>query len=365
MPPPQPPVRQMIREAVEALGSPTTNVAVRDWVLGHYPGTDPGTFGHQIRFCSVNQPSRIHQGTNQNPRAATDPRFDFLFTPAPGHIEWYRPERHGVWSIERDDDGNLAICCDGGELIYTSTRGERKLLPRKTPKALPRVTPVTQAQIDAANALHHRLPKWAATDRAFERLGRHFGWDHESCILKAAAINDLYSTRVYAIWRMAEHLMNVMAKPAEDPAELVELIASLPDDDGTVPRQHWSFASKIGHFFVDGDRFPIYDSFCRDMIAWHLGRGGCIADATNPYRAFIANLERLREASGLSVTLRDLDRYLWLTGQYREWLDRGGEATLNGELRSLFEDDDREVQRLLGELWPERQQTIGTGPSGM
>lgn len=354
-----PPVRQMIREAVEALGSPTTNVAVRDWIESRYPGTVRGTIQCHFIICCVNQPSRVKYPQNQQPRMATDPRYDFLFSQGRGQLEWYRPERHGLWSIEQDDDGCFAICCDGGELIYTSSRGERRSSARKTPKALSRLTPVTQAQIDAANTLHHRLPKWAATDRAFERLGRHFGWDHEGCILKAAAINDLYSTRVYAIWRMAEHLMNVMAKPAEDPAELVERIASLPEEDGSVPRQHWSFASKIGHFFVDGDRFPIYDSFCRDMIAWHLGRGGCTADAGNPYRAFIANLERLRETSGLRATLRDLDRYLWLTGQYREWLDKGGEATLNSELRSLFANEDPEVQRLLGELWPGRKKTTG------
>jgi len=104
---------------------------------------------------------------------------------------------------------------------------------------------VTQQQIDAAKILHHRLPKWAATDRAFERLGHHFGWDRESCILKAAAINDLYSTRVYAIWRMAEHLMDVMVAPPDDPAALVEAIANLPEDDGAVPRKHWSFATAV------------------------------------------------------------------------------------------------------------------------
>jgi hypothetical protein len=350
-----PPVRQMVRETVEALGSPTTNVAVREWVEAQYPGTNRGTIQCQITICTVNQPSRIHYPEGRWARDCDDPRYDFLYRPARGELEWYRPAKHGGWTIEQDDEGGFAICCDGGPLIYPAARESSTAAPQEKPASPSRITHVTQDQIDAANALHHRLPKWAATDRAFERLGRHFAWDRESCILKAAAINDLYSTRVYAIWRMAEHLMNVMAAPPNDPAELVERIASLPEDDGSVPRQHWSFASKIGHFFVDGDRFPIYDSFCRVMIAYHLGRGGCAIDACNPYRAFITNLERLREASGLTATLRGLDRYLWLTGQYREWLEKGGEATLNSELRSLFEDDNDEVQRLLGQLWPERE----------
>jgi len=77
--------------------------------------------------------------------------------------------------------------------------------------------------------------------------------------------------------------------------------------------QPWSFASKIRHFFVNGDRYPIYDSFCRDMILYHLGRNLYPMNTDNPYRSFTENLDRLRELSGLSVTLRELDRYLWLT----------------------------------------------------
>jgi len=87
------------------------------------------------------------------------------------------------------------------------------------------------------------------------------------------------------------------------------------------------------------------------MILYHLGRNLYPMNTDNPYRSFTENLDRLRELSGLSVTLRELDRYLWLTGQYREWLKKGDKAQLNSELRSLFEDQDTEVKRLLGILW--------------
>jgi hypothetical protein len=38
---PRPYVWQMIREAVNALGGATTNVAGRDWIQEHYTGTQP------------------------------------------------------------------------------------------------------------------------------------------------------------------------------------------------------------------------------------------------------------------------------------------------------------------------------------
>ncbi|MGD9496484.1 MAG: hypothetical protein AB7Y46_09245 [Armatimonadota bacterium] len=108
----------MIREAVEELGSPTTNRAVRDWVAEHYPEANPLTVQTQLLILCVNQPSRTHYPENQRARPCTDVRYDYLYRPDRGEVEWYRPEQHGAWSIEQDDEGNFAISCDDGELIW-------------------------------------------------------------------------------------------------------------------------------------------------------------------------------------------------------------------------------------------------------
>jgi hypothetical protein len=295
------------------------------------------------------------------PRVAADPRYDFLHRPERGKLEWYSPEDHGTWTIERDDDGNFAICCDDGELTYPKKQGPKTTASiTQSPPRATRAVPVTQSQVDAANRLHARLAQWSSTDGAFRRLAAHFpGWDREACILKAAVINDLYSTRVYAIWRMADHLMQVMEDPPTDSVALVAAIAGLPlQDDGDAKRKHWSFASKVCHFFVDGTRFPIYDSYCRDMIVRHLGRANCVSDEANPYRAFVTNLDRLRSLSALSASLRDLDRYLWLAGQYRDWLKKGDQAPTNAELRSLFEAPSPEDAADLRDLVPDLAGTV-------
>ena len=352
-----PPVRQMIREAVENLGSPTTNTAIRDWIEARYPGTNRGTIQAQTTICTVNQPSRVHYPENHHVRLAEDPRYDFLYRPDRGKVEWYRPERHGVWSIGQDSDGTFAIRCDDGEFIYPHRRGATKTAAHTKPKASGRPPLlVLPSQVEAAGRLHHRTTQWESTDRAFELLSKQLpGFSREACILKAAAINDLYSTRVYAIWRMAEHLHQVMtSQPPDDPVELVKAIAALPSSDGSAPeRMHWSFASKIGHFFIDGDRYPIYDSYCRDMLAFHLGPAQHVRDQANPYRAFLKNIEKLRALSGLSSSLRDMDRYLWLTGQYREWLRSPDDAVTNSELRSLFQDNSAAMQDDLRTLLPQ------------
>ncbi len=114
------PVWKMVREAVEALGGKTTNVAVRDWILQKYPGTNPTTIACQIIVCTVNHDSRIHYADNQKPRSATTDH-DFLFRPARGEIEWYEPERHRQWEIAQIEDGRSVVReCDAGAGIPDS-----------------------------------------------------------------------------------------------------------------------------------------------------------------------------------------------------------------------------------------------------
>ena len=79
----QPYVWQMVREAAQALGNPTTNIAVRDWILNKYPGTNFSTIQCQIIACTVNHASRVHYLENRKPRAA-DTQYDFLFRPERG-----------------------------------------------------------------------------------------------------------------------------------------------------------------------------------------------------------------------------------------------------------------------------------------
>lgn len=104
----RPYVWQMIRDAVDELGSPTTNVAVRDWILSKYPGTNRNTIQCQIIVCTVNHSSRIHYPENKKPREATGP-YDFLFRPDRGRLVSYDPSRHGRWVIRQTDDGRLEV----------------------------------------------------------------------------------------------------------------------------------------------------------------------------------------------------------------------------------------------------------------
>lgn len=110
----RPQIWKMVKEAVEALGGKTTNVAVRDWILKKYPGTNPRSVGCHIIVCTVNHASRVHYGENQKPRKASG-QYDFLFRPAKGELVMYDPRKHGEWGIAELEDGKLVVRETGRE----------------------------------------------------------------------------------------------------------------------------------------------------------------------------------------------------------------------------------------------------------
>jgi hypothetical protein len=96
-----------------------------------------------------------------------------------------------------------------------------------------------------------------------------------------------------------------------------------------------SFASKFAHYFIDAERFPILDSYAESMVSLHLGPRS-VRDASQPYAAFVENLHTLKRLAGYTGSMRALDQYLWLAGQYQAWR-RNADRPLNGEIRDLFE----------------------------
>jgi hypothetical protein len=93
-------------------------------------------------------------------------------------------------------------------------------------------------------------------------------------------------------------------------------------------------AAELG-FNLDPDRFPIYDSYAREMLRYHLGRENWTWDWGQPYQSFCTLYRRLGELAGLRVSNRALDRYLWLGGQRRHWL-RNPDAPVSSEVRIAF-----------------------------
>ena len=217
--------------------------------------------------------------------------------------------------------------------------------------------PLSQSQVDAAVRLHNQLSQWRISDTALENLCKAFpGFSAEECLLKSVAVNAIYGTNVLAIVRMAKHIEKIMARPASPTAgtKLVDRIAVLPAIGTEKRRTRTSFAAKFCHFFINAEKFPIYDDAACMAIKLHLGAKSYVVNNKFPYRAFCKNFATLRAEAGLSCGTRELDRYLWLTGMYMRWLrERTKEKPLiNGELQRLFKHPSRDAAAELDALLP-------------
>jgi hypothetical protein len=212
---------------------------------------------------------------------------------------------------------------------------------------------LTEAQIAAAGALHASLTQWRLTDDALRRLQDALpAFGPEESLLKVVAINGLYGTNVFALVRTGEHVERVLAATDLGTAgpELVESLADVTPLPGGRLRRHVSFASKFAHFFISADRFPIFDSYADRMMLLHVG-SSAVRNPARPYEAFVANLARLKREQVPGSSYRELDRYLWLAGLYRAYLD--GRRTLNAEALRIFEKPSPEQRRMLQALRPE------------
>jgi hypothetical protein len=160
------------------------------------------------------------------------------------------------------------------------------------------VVPLSQTQIDIAGQLHQRLEQWRLSDMALRRLRQALpNFDDETCLLKSIVVNQLYGTQVLAIIPMSRHVKHILSDvgATERGAELVDEIAAFTHNGKL--RRCISFAAKFCHFFVDENRFPIYDEAVRQAIKLHIG-DIYVSGNNAPYATFCNNLGRLLAAVG-------------------------------------------------------------------
>jgi hypothetical protein len=154
---------------------------------------------------------------------------------------------------------------------------------------------------------------WQIADGVFDSLPRSFpGFDRQSTLLKATVVNALYSTNVYAIARMAEHVEKLIRARGSLPADadFVEQLASPP---GLKPK-FYSFASKFAHFFIDAERFPIYDSYAVPRgrpEGWRESNRRSTAEAVQIGKCHSSSLSKAWRWTRLRTYLRPGGHFQW------------------------------------------------------
>ena len=142
--------------------------------------------------------------------------------------------------------------------------------------------------------------------------------DINDILIKAASLNDFYSTNIFSIFTVAKHILSldIDRRLQDGDASLVDEIADITI--GGKKKRFYSFASKYCSHHKP-TLFPIYDSFVDKVLRYFRKADGFYSFADEDlknYPMFIDILNQFQRFYGLeNVNKKDLDRYLWQLGK--------------------------------------------------
>ena len=161
---------------------------------------------------------------------------------------------------------------------------------------------------------------YGRTDRAIFTLVNQYRKNDalEPVLLKAAVINGLYSTNVFGIYAMAEHIVQIGVDDylSRRSPDVVERIANA--EIGGKKRCFFSFATKYCSFH-DPDTYPKYDKVVWWMLQ-QLRLAGAIRkfedSELDRYAGFQSLMIETRDALGMNtLSLQQLDKVFWILGK--------------------------------------------------
>jgi hypothetical protein len=178
----------------------------------------------------------------------------------------------------------------------------------------------TPALVNEYNEKFESDKRYYVADQAIIKLFKHFNEnkDIKDIILKIAVINDLYSTNIFATFKMAEHILslNIDSVLTKGDPEVVNKIAKVTISNK--PKNFYSFATKYCNWH-NQSKYVIYDSFVEKILkAYRKQTKFCdFKDADlRDYSKFLAVLKKFREYFKLEeFDFKKIDKFLWMYGK--------------------------------------------------
>ena len=141
----------------------------------------------------------------------------------------------------------------------------------------------------------------------------------ENILIKAATLNDFYSTNIFSIYPVARHILSLdidKRLQAHD-LSLVSDISYVTFPNGKT-KKLYSFATKYCSHHKP-DVYPIYDDYINKILRYYRDIDG-FSKFTNEmlldYRSFHAILHDFQRFYKLeSYTIKEIDQYLWQLGK--------------------------------------------------
>ena len=140
----------------------------------------------------------------------------------------------------------------------------------------------------------------------------------EDILIKVSALNDFYSTNIFAIFPVAKHILNLQIdnRLKSKDVTLVNDIANV-SINGT-KKNFYSFASKYCSHH-DSINYPIYDSYVEKILLYFKEKdnfSNFIANDLKDYKKFKDILIKFKKYYDIdNYSLKDIDRYIWQLGK--------------------------------------------------
>lgn len=139
----------------------------------------------------------------------------------------------------------------------------------------------------------------------------------EDILIKCSSLNDFYSTNIYDIHAVAQHILSlhIDERLEKHDLSLVKDIADIKD----IGKKYYSFATKYCSHHQP-EHYAIYDSYVENVLVSlniqekfaNFKRREDLKD----YGTFMMAIKALQKHYGLHYSIKELDMYLWQLGKW-------------------------------------------------
>ncbi len=183
-----------------------------------------------------------------------------------------------------------------------------------------KIKSVTKKLVEEYNKKFEEDERYFLADQTIIKLFDKFGENKEieDILLKISVINDLYSTNIFATFKMAKHILALKIDSAlkkGDP-KIVNKIAKI--EILNKQKNFYSFATKYCNWH-NPLRYPMYDKHVSKILIEYKKQTNFYdfnSDDLRDYPTFLKILTKFRDYFNLKgYNFKQIDKFLWMYGK--------------------------------------------------
>lgn len=189
---------------------------------------------------------------------------------------------------------------------------------------------IPEDYIPTADEVKNYLKSWRENEDANDKelaLNKLFfdlcpkNKDIKDILIKCSTLNDFYSTNIYDIHSVAQHILmlNIDDRLKDGDLSLVQDIACVKVGNPPKERNFYSFATKYCSHHQP-EKYAIYDSYVEKVLMDFKKRNNCFSffklENLRDYKCYMNVIIDFQNYYGLTqFTFKELDQYLWQLGK--------------------------------------------------